>query len=202
MYITRIEQGRGKRYKVYGEESFLFALYGKELKQYHIEENTELEDKVIAYLLEEIIEKRAKERALYLLEQKPYPIAQMITKLRENEYPDGVIEQVILFLKNYHYLDDEEYVKMYVEAYSDKKSKRQLTYDLASKGISQDIVNTYFLNNTEFSEVESIKRQLERYGKGKNLEDKAVRQKVFRYLYRKGFSASLIDATLNSYITD
>lgn len=195
MYITRILCGKGKKYKVFGDETFLFSLYEKELKFYGIVENAEIEDSVIEGIRDERVLKRAKERALYLLEKKPYSVFMMKDKLRHNEYPEDIVEKVILFLEEYHYLDDEKYIRMYVETYSSKKSRRQITYELLKKGLSREQIHHYF-ENFEYSEQECFKRQFERYIKGKNLEDWKVRQKVFRYFYGKGFSTSLIETYL------
>lgn len=196
MYITKIEQGKGKRYKIFGDDIFLFSLYGKEIKRYHISEHTELADEIIQELLSEVVFKRAKERALYLLENRPLTVQMLKNKLKENEYPLNVIEQVVVFLEKYHYLDDEDYLRMYVAAYSTKKSKKQMSYDLMHKGIARELIDEFF-ENTEYSERESCKRQMERYVRGKNLEDREVRQKVFRYLYGKGFSSILIQDLLD-----
>ena len=195
MYITKIECGKGKKYKVFGDERFLFSLYKNELKHYGIVENAEIEDTVIEVIRDELILNRAKERSLYLLEYKPFSISMMRDKLSNNEYPKDIIERVILFLEEYHYLDDERYIRMYVESYSSKKSKKQITRDLLRKGLSRELINSYF-ENFEYSEQECFKRQFERYIRGKNLEDWQVRQKVFRYFYGKGFSISLIEDSL------
>lgn len=196
MYITKIEQGKGKRYKVFGDDMFLFALYGKELKRYHISEYTDIDDEIVKDILKQVVLKRAKERALYLLERRPLTVQMLKDKLKENEYPKDIIEQVVMFLEKYHYLNDEDYLRMYVEAYSSKKSKKQISYDLMHKGIAREIIDDFF-ENTEYSERESCKRQMERYVRGKNLEDREVRQKVFRYLYGKGFSSILIQDLLD-----
>lgn len=196
MYITGIEQDKGKRYKVFGDGKYLFSLYGKELKKYHIEEMTELEDTVIQQILTEVIYKRAKERALYLIEKRPYSVSMLGNKLKDNGYPTNIIREVVAFLEQYHYLDDSEYVSMYVNSYSKKKSKRQITYDLLQKGITKEIIEAYF-NDVDYSEQACFDRQFERYSSGKNLMDWSVRQKVFRYFYGKGFPSSMIEEALN-----
>lgn len=198
MLITKIEPGRNKRYRVFGDDTFLFALYKKELKYYHIEENVMLDESIISSILDEIIYKRAKERALYLLEQKPWTVALLQNKLRENDYPEAVINRVIQFLETYHYLDDENYIRMYVAAYSSKKSKKQIVYDLVRKGISKNYIDSYF-EGADYSEQPGFEKQFQRYTRGKDLEDRLVRQKVFRYFYWKGFAVSLIESMLKEY---
>lgn len=195
MLITRIEPGKNKRYRVYGEDTFLFALYGKELKRYQIEEDTELRDSVISTIIEEVIFKRAKERALYLLERRPLTVFMLESKLRENDYPDEVIARTIQFMEDYHYLDDEDYLRMYVKSYGGKKSKKQMMYELLRKGIHKEQIDTYFEDN-EYLEQESLRRLFDKYTKGKDMNNPVVRQKVFRYFYGKGFDTSLIETCL------
>ncbi|MBR1866324.1 MAG: regulatory protein RecX [Lachnospiraceae bacterium] len=195
MYITKVEPGRRKRYRVFTEDTFLFALYDGELKQYHIAEHTELADEMIQWIRSEVVYKRAKERALYLLESRPYTVVMMRRKLQDSEYPSDVIDDVILFLEQYHYLDDVEYIRMYVETYAKRKSRKQLNYDLVAKGVARDSIQDYFAS-TEYSEEESLQRQFQRYTRGRDMENPQVRRKVFCYLYSKGYSASLIEDAL------
>lgn len=195
MQITGIEIGKGKKYKVFADNTFLFSLYKNELKKYGIAQDIELDDNLIEDINENCILKRAKERALYLLEYKPYSVSMMKEKLYSSEYPKEIIEKVILFLKEYHYLDDEEYIRLYVETYTIRKSKKQLVYDLLRKGISKEAIENYF-ERFEYSEQECFERQFERYVRGKDLTDRKVCQKVFRYFLGKGFSISIIENSL------
>lgn len=197
MLITKIESGKNKRYRVFGDDTYLFALYRNELKHYQIEENAMIEDSVISSILDEIIYKRAKERALYLLEKRPLTVSGLRDKLRYHDYPEAVVEKVIAFLEQYHYLDDMDYVRMYTGSYSSKKSKKKIVYDLMRKGISKSLIDIYFEEN-EYSEQEGFEKQFERYVRGKDLGDLAIRQKVFRYFYGKGFTVSMIETALRS----
>ena len=183
MHITGIKAGKNKRYLVYGDEQFLFSLYGRELKKYHIREEDEIEDTLIQFVLQEVVFKRAKERALFLLERRPFSTCMLREKLNQSDYPETVVEQVILFLQQYHYLDDAEYVS------------KQIVYDLVRKGISKDIIDLYF-EESEYSERECFEKQFEKYTKGRDLEDRMVKQKIFRYFYGKGFQISLIEEAL------
>lgn len=201
MLVTKIEHGRNKRYRVFGDDMFLFALYSKELKRYHIEENVTLDESVISSILDEIIYKRARERALYLLERRPLTTSMMRTKLHDNDYPVEIIDKVIQFLEKYHYLDDMEYIRMYVTAYGDRKSRRQMVYDLLCKGLPKNGIDSYFEENM-YSEQTGFDRQFERYTRGKDLTDQTVKQRVFRYFYGKGFSVSMIESALKSSLND
>ncbi len=195
MFITRIEKGNGNRYRVFGDERLLFSLYKHELRQFNIRVNCDLDDSIIAEILDTVLYKRARERALYLLERRPLSVHMMRDKLHENEYPISVIERVVGFLIQYQYLDDLDYVGMYIHTYSTSKSRRQLEFDLKKKGIAKEVIDAYFEEN-DFSEQDCFDKQFQRYIRGKNLQDYCTRQKVFRYFYQKGFSTSTIEHSM------
>jgi len=192
MLITRIEQGKGKRFKVYSDSEFLFSLYSGELKKYHIAIGLEVPEDVITDIQDGLIYKRAKERALYLLESRPYTCSMMRDKLISSDYPVEVADQVISFLQKYHYLDDTAYIRMYVETYSKNKSKKQIQFELQKKKLPKTLIEEYIPQTDDF-EQECFKKQFEHYIRGKNLKDWKIRQKVFRYFYGKGFSYDLIE---------
>lgn len=192
MVITNIIKGKGKKYRVYGEDGYLFSLYSKELKRYHIMEQTNIDDFVISSIMDEIIYKRAKERALYLLESRPMTEKMIRDKLKMNEYPDAIISRVIDFLYQYHYLDDMAYIELYIQTYASKKSKKQMVLSLQMRGISKDNLDAFFESNS-YSDELSFQTQFHKYIKGKDLSDFKVRQKVFRYFYGKGYDSSIIE---------
>jgi regulatory protein len=196
MLITKVEKGKGKRFRIYSDDCFVFALYGGEIKRYRITEGCEIDEDLVNQILETVILKRAKDRALYLLERRPYTCLMMRGKLKENDYPEGTIENVITFLLKYGYLDDEAYIGMYVNSYVERKSKKQLQYDLMKKGIPKDMIADY-MEQHDCSEESCFSTQFFRYIKGKDLSNRNVRQKVFRYFYGKGFSYSLIEEYMN-----
>lgn len=197
MHICNIEHN-GRQYEVYGENGYLFSLYGKELKKYHIEADGEIADDLVEEIYESVLYKRARERALYLLERRPYSESELQRKLIRNRYPESVIEQVTSFLKKYHYLDDSEYVRMYVNTYISKRSCKQISYELAGKGICKEVIEEY-MHNSDISEQDGFMGQFIRYTRGKDLTDHTVRQKVFRYFYGKGYSTTLIEEAVSRW---
>ena len=54
MHICSIEQN-GKQYEIYGENGYLFSLYGRELKKYHIEADCELADALLDEIFQSVI---------------------------------------------------------------------------------------------------------------------------------------------------
>lgn len=200
MVITGITKGKGKKYRVYGEDEYLFSLYAGELKKYHISEGLDIDMMIISSIMDEIIYKRGKERALYLLERRPMTERMMRDKLISDEYPDEMVEKIVAFLYKYHYLDDMEYIHMYVNTYGNRKSIKQMRLDLLRKGVSKEDMNLFFEQNT-ISEEEGFLRQFEKYTRNKNMTDMKDRQRVFRYFYAKGYAPSLIESAIQNQNT-
>ena len=67
MTVTKIEPVTKTRYKVYVDGQFAFVLYKGELSRYHIAEDSELEEEIYQNLRKEIVLKRAKLRAMQLI---------------------------------------------------------------------------------------------------------------------------------------
>lgn len=199
MIITDVIKGKGKKYRVYGDDEYLFSLYGSELKKYHIFQHANIDEYIISSIMDEIIFKRAKERALYLLESRPMTERMIRDKLKCNDYPDCIISKVVDFLYRYHYLDDMAYIDLYIQTYSLKKSRKQMVIDLKRKGVSSEDLNIYFETNI-YSDENSFQYQFNKYIKDKDLTDSKVRQKVFRYFYGKGYPSNMIEEEIRHKI--
>ena len=68
MVVTKVEMLTKIKYKVYLDEEFAFVLYKGELSHYRIVEGTLLEEDTVQEILQKVICKRAKLRAMHLLE--------------------------------------------------------------------------------------------------------------------------------------
>ena len=144
-----------------------------------IEEKTELEIK------EEV--RRAKLRALHLLTAMDRTETQLREKLQAS-YCEKSVEAAIEYVKSFGYLDDERYVKAYIESKSRTKSRKQIEQELIfRKGVSKEAVERGFEN----AEVAEITEVIQKYMHKKKIDPKTCdyeqRQKFFAYMMRKGF---------------
>ena len=96
------------------------------------------------------------------------------------------VEDAVLFLKHYRYLDDEDYARRYVEKNDHKKSIRQMKFDLRQKGVSDDLVEMVF-EDMEVDESAQILGLLRKKNYDPEEPDPAKRQKIYAFLARKGF---------------
>lgn len=139
--------------------------------------------------------KKAREKAVYYLQFSGKTESELRKKLAEQEFSPASVDSAIEFVKKYRYLDDEDYTRRFVEKNGMKKSRKQMMYELSSKGVTREILDQVF-NDMEVDEETQILMILEKRkypGEGASREEK---QKISAYLARKGFSYDSISSAL------
>lgn len=192
MIITGIDAVNKKKYKVELDGQLAFVLYKSELASYHIEKDHELSQETYDKILEEILTPRAKRYVMHLLMKSDKTEYEIYRKLKEHGYPSVATEKAVDYVKSYGYVDDERYVKNYVELHSQKMSRRQVEWKLREKGIEKELIDLVWEECEKPDEAELL-RQLVRkkIGSKRNLNDKEI-QKTAAFLYRKGFQGNIV----------
>ena len=137
-------------------------------------------------------EKTARECALALLEFRDRTERELRQKLKEREYGPEEIEETVLFLKEYRYLDDEAYAGRYIRSCASRKSRRQIRADLERKGVSREVIDLSFQEEAVDEESQIEKLLLKKgYEPGKRMEPADYRR-LMGTLGRRGFSREAI----------
>ena len=188
MTVTKIEPVTKTRYKVYVDGQFAFLLYKGELSRYHIAEDSELEEKTYQSIRKEIILKRAKLRAMHLLNDMGRTESQLRTKLLRNDYPSDIVEEAIAYVKSFGYINDAEYTRSFIENRKEKKSKKEIYAALCQKGLPKDLIETAleecYADDDSIAAIEAIVRKKKFDPKSTDYKEM---QKMMGYLVRKGF---------------
>lgn len=191
MMITEIIPVTKQKYRVMTDEQLAFVLYKGELSRYGLKENMELPYELFAEIQEEILIKRAKLRAMYLLNRMDYTEAQLRKKLEQGEYTQKAVDIAIAYVKAYHYLDDERYVGRYLSCSEGRKSRKQAEFELEKKGVSSEMIAACREKiEDEQDETELIRSILEKRCKNPQSADEKEIRRHYGYLMRKGFSSS------------
>ena len=74
--------------------------------------------------------RQAKLKALRLLERMDRTEAQLREKLLQAEFDPEMVEKAIAYVKSFGYINDERYVRNYIECRCQSKSRRQLEQEL------------------------------------------------------------------------
>lgn len=195
--IIKIEPLKNK-YKVTLDDETSFLLYKGDLKSFKLETGVELDTEKYNQLMD-LLYKRAKERALYILDKTPKTQKQIKDKLIQGLYPEEIVDRVIIFLNKYDILNDYRYASTYIEYKSLSKSKKQIMQDLMAKGIDKDTI-AVALEDSEYSDAKSLKNLINKKVEKYDLSDKKGLQKLYQYLFGKGYSYSDVKAELSDYL--
>ena len=190
-----------RKCKVFLGEDFAFVLYKSEAARFHIEEENDLSEQTYEKIKEEILLKRARDRALYLLQSQGRTKAEMIQKLQKDGYPDDVIREVMSFLEEYHFVDDSSYTENYIHVNKSRKSPRQIVFELQQKGVDKDTISR-ILEEAPINEDDTVRVLLKKKTGGQIPADWKERQKLAAFLGRKGFSFDVIQRVLRESTDD
>lgn len=196
MLVTEIAEITKSKVKICIDYQISFALYKGELRKYGIKKEEELSEEIYNMILKEVLPKRAKLRCMNLLKSRDYTKFQLEQKLKQNNYPEEVIAEALRYVQSYGYIDDIRYAKNYIISANNSKSRKQITLDLMRKGISkEDIETAYGLCEEEEPLVEEkalIEKLLVKKHYCRQEATLQERQKIIRFLFRKGFSLDKI----------
>ena len=201
MIVTAVVPVDKRKCKVFLGEDFAFVLYKSEAARFHIEEGSDLSEKVYDRIKEEILLKRARDRALYLLQSQGRTKAEMIKKLQNDGYPEDVTKEVMAFLSEYHFVDDNAYTENYIHVNKSRKSPRQIAYELQQKGVDKAQISQLMEENP-IDEEETARALVKKKTGGQIPEDWKERQKLAAFLGRKGFSFDVIQRVLRESTYD
>ncbi len=144
---------------------------------YTIEEFDKEKTKVLKYI---IFKKRTE-----------YEVRKKFSSTIDNEMLDDIID----YLKEAKYINDEEYIKKLVYEFINLKnlSIREIEYKVISKGINRNIIEDYIDNNRddlEEYEIKSAKNIINK--KSSSMEIEEIKQ----YLLKKGYKSENIKEAL------
>lgn len=196
MIVTDIVELSKNRSKVCIDQEFAFVLYKGELSLYHVRIGEELAESNYRTIMEKVLPKRAKLRAMNLLQKREYTTAQLRGKLLQGFYPEEITEEALAYVAAYHYTDDLRYAMDFITSNEGRKSRRRIEMDLQQKGISKELIEQAFLEWQNKGGVQDEAAMIQDLLTKKNYDpeqtDYKERQRIYAFLLRKGFSGEEI----------
>lgn len=146
---------------------------------------------------------RTMNRAVKLLAAKPRSIGELRQRLLEKLWTnDEIVDNVIEKLKEYKYLDDEQFARdLAVSKLRQKpQGKRRLQQTMSQKKLDKELVDTAITEAFEkLPEADlidlAVEKRIRLKGKPKTREDA---KKFYDHLLRQGFSFDLIREKMSS----
>ena len=194
--IEKIEQYKGKTLRIdfaEGEPAFINSevVLDKGLRR-----GTELSDEEWEAVVYAIDFRRAKERALYLLDYKDYSYVSMYKKLAEN-YPEQLCYDVCDKLAQLGVIDDRRYAAALARHYMEVKrfGRYRAVREMMQKGVSKPLAEEA-LEPFDDTVRERLRELIEKKYL-RRIDDEDSMNKVKNALVRQGYSYSDINAVMS-----
>lgn len=199
MDIISIDDFKSNKVKITLDNGIAFVLYKGDLVKYGLSLNRD-NSKELDIILDELLPKRALSRALKIVSERDMTERMIYEKLNGDMYPEDIISSVIDRLKKERLVNDERFIRGFIEAKSSKKSKRDIMIALSSKvwdmNLCENIYDELKSDDCLKDESELIKELLRKRHYDFDNADYEDKQKQIRYLSSKGFSYDSIHSAL------
>lgn len=157
-----------------------------------------MRDEDIAHAIERNDYRRARERALYLLDERDYGYVEMFRKLEPN-YPEKICFEVVNNLSELGLIDDRRYARKCAEHFmvTKMRGKYRAREEMRRRGIPNDLIDEAL---SEFEDgTDERLRELIAKKYARKLAEENGKTKVKAALARQGFSFDDINNALREF---
>jgi regulatory protein len=189
-----------ERASVFVDGAFAFglALSVVEREGLHVGQTLTQDD--LDRLLEAEAYHRALNAALHFLSYRPRAEGEIRQRLRRSDTPDDVIDQVLVQLREWNYVNDVDFAQRWIENRSQHRPRgsRLLAQELRAKGVAPEVVS----QSLEAADLDESAQALEvgqkRWEQLAALEPVVRERRLIGFLQRRGFSFDSIRHVLDA----
>lgn len=199
--VTKITaQKRRGRYNVYLDGQYAFPVSEGTLVKYRLIKGLELTPAQLDELKAAEVAAVANATALTYISHQPRTVHEVRERLRQDEVPESVIEQVTDHLKKIRLLDDAQYAEILVRdnLAMGKRGPRQVEAKLRAKGIHPDLTQAAIAAVTpaQWQTIAArVAKKAARRTQHKPFKDQQT--KIRLALMQKGFDAAIVSQALD-----
>lgn len=138
---------------------------------------------------------KAKQYAFLLLKFRLRSEKELFERLKKKKFSDEVAGQVVAFLKERKFIDDESFAKAWITSRIKRPlGIRRLKQELELKGVDRMIIRAHLEElQKKYSEKEVVSEIVKnRLDKLRKLEPEKAKRRVYSYLLRRGFSPEVV----------
>lgn len=195
--LISVQSNKKNRCNVFVDGEFAFGLAVETAMQHRLKVGQEISEYDIKRITEDGERKDALDKAVNYVSKSLKTKKQVKTYLLGKGYSEQTACYVVDKLKEYNYINDEEYAKRYLESCSKNQGKRLSEYKLMMKGVRKEVIEKAY-DNVEVSAKDDALKLAEKYMKNKeNTKENLV--KAYRYLIGRGFSYDEADFALSGF---
>ena len=201
MIITEIVPKRKRLSAIYIDGEFALKLDTETIIASPYSVGSEITDEQLRELIELSNEKRAKEKALWLISYRDHSKRELVTKIRKTS-DEASAEKAVERMEELGLVDDEKFARRYADELINVKhfAVRAVRYKLAEKGIDRELIEQ-IIDELDPDPREHIAILLETKYRA-SLSDEKGRRRTIAALQRMGYSWGDISAVLDEYTRD
>lgn len=200
MTITAIEPRRRQMCALFIDGEYVMNLDAQTLIENRFDVGREIDDDELKEIIEKSNERRAKDKALWLISYRSHSKKELFDKLRR-DFDEGSAQKAVDRMQELGLINDGEFAKAYARklVYGKKMSLRAAELELRRKGID-NITAEQVLSELEYDAQTQIIEFISK--KYRNIEDEKVRRRAVAALQRKGYGWDDIKQAIESMSGD
>lgn len=197
MLITAIEPRRKAMSALYIDGEFVMNLDTRTLIENRFDVGREIDDDDLHEIINLSNERRAKEKALWLISYRDHSKKELTDKIRRTCDEESA-EKAVERMEELGLVNDRVFAEKYARKllFTKHMSKTAASYELARKGIDRELADE-ILDSIDVDEREQIREVIEK--KYRNISDEKIKRRAFSALQRLGYRFDDIRAVLEEY---
>ena len=187
MIITKLDKVGTKQVRLFFDEEKYCLLYYNEVRRLGFHEKDEVGQQEFEEL-NKLLLHRAKLKAMSLLKYQDRTKKELKERLMRAEFPEFITEGAVAYVESFGYINDDAYIRNFIDSRKDKKSRREIYALLRQKGVDMNRVEEIMEEMyEEHSDQGAVRELLRKKHWDFACTDPKEKQKIYGYLVRKGF---------------
>ena len=198
MKITAIEPRRKQMCALFIDGEYVMNLDAQTLIENRFDVGREIDDDELKEIIDKSNERRAKEKALWLISYRSHSKKELFDKLKRG-FDEESAQKAVDRMEELGLINDEEFAKLYARKLVNgkKMSVKAAEFELYRKGIDK-ITAEQVLGELEYDPQTQIIEFITK--KYKNINDEKIKRRAVAALQRKGYSWDEIKSALDRII--
>lgn len=200
MKITAVEPRRKQMCALFIDGEYVMNLDAQTLIENRFDVGREIDDDELKEIIDKSNERRAKEKALWLISYRSHSKKELFDKLKRS-FDEASAQKAVDRMEELGLINDEEFAKLYARKLVNgkKMSVKAAEFELYRKGIDK-ITAEQVLGELEYDPQTQIIEFITK--KYKNIQDEKIKRRAVAALQRKGYSWEEIKQAIESLVSE
>ena len=200
MKITAVEPRRKQMCALFIDGEYVMNLDAQTLIENRFDVGREIDDDELKEIIDKSNERRAKEKALWLISYRSHSKKELFDKLKRS-FDEDSAQKAVDRMEELGLINDEEFAKLYARKLVNgkKMSVKAAEFELYRKGIDK-ITAEQVLGELEYDPQTQIIEFITK--KYKNINDEKIKRRAVAALQRKGYSWEEIKQAIESLVSE